>query len=110
MKSTILIFLLILVTILVSSSGAVFAVEKNIVSSSSKAAPFHAQSDRYSAVNKVLSGDDTGKKEPMLLALNCIKPIKPILPIKPIWCTGEWKLVLQCDQYCNCVWIPMCLE
>lgn len=109
MKYKITIFLFILVTILISSPGAVFAVEKNIVSSSNKAKlPFHVESDRYSA--NVLSGDNAGKKEPMLLALNCIKPIKPILPIKPIWCSGEWKLVLQCDQYCNCVWIPMCLE
>jgi len=48
--------------------------------------------------------------KPILLALNCIKPIKPILPIKPIWCTGTWALILQCDQYCNCEWVPTCLE
>ena len=45
-----------------------------------------------------------------LLALNCIKPIKPILPIKPIWCTGKWTLILRCNQYCNCVWEPVCLQ
>ena len=48
--------------------------------------------------------------EPRILALNCIKPIKPILPIKPIWCTGTWTLILQCDQFCNCEWVPMCIE
>ncbi|OQB44632.1 MAG: hypothetical protein BWY02_02784 [bacterium ADurb.Bin157] len=52
----------------------------------------------------------TEEKNPMLLALNCIKPIKPILPIKPIWCTGKWTLILECDQYCNCVWVPTCIE
>jgi len=50
------------------------------------------------------------ENKPILLALNCIKPIKPILPIKPIWCTGTWTLILQCDQYCNCVWVPTCVE
>lgn len=44
------------------------------------------------------------------LAFRCIQPIKPIKPIKPIWCQGIWKLVLYCDQYCNCVWKPVCFE
>ena len=44
------------------------------------------------------------------IALNCIKPIKPILPIKPVWCSGTWTQVLRCDQYCNCVWEPVCLQ
>ena len=72
----------------------------------------------FSRLNKELSvafdNNMVGLKgladKPILLALNCIKPIKPILPIKPIWCTGTWTLILQCDPSCNCEWVPTCLE
>ena len=43
-------------------------------------------------------------------ARQCIQPIKPIKPIKPIWCTGAWVQILQCDQYCNCEWVPTCIN
>lgn len=43
-------------------------------------------------------------------ALNCMQPVKPLLPLKPYWCNGTWTQVLQCDQYCNCQWVPMCIE
>jgi len=48
--------------------------------------------------------------ESIYMVLNCIQPIKPILPIKPIWCSGTWTFILQCDQYCNCRWVPTCIQ
>jgi len=48
--------------------------------------------------------------EQTLVALNCIKPIRPILPIKPVWCSGTWTQILRCDQNCNCIWEPVCLQ
>ena len=40
----------------------------------------------------------------------CIEPFKPFLPFKPLWCQGKWTQILQCDQNCNCMWVPVCLQ
>jgi hypothetical protein len=49
-------------------------------------------------------------KKEQKLTLNCLEPLKPILPIKPLWCNGLWTQILECNQYCNCEWRPVCLE
>lgn len=49
-------------------------------------------------------------KKEQKIAFNCLKPLKPLLPLKPLWCNGTWTQMLECDQYCNCMWKPVCLE
>lgn len=49
-------------------------------------------------------------KKEQKLTFNCLEPLKPILPIKPLWCNGVWTQILECNQYCNCEWRPVCLE
>ena len=59
--------------------------------------------------NQVVGVKGVGR-EPIILTQTCFRPFKPFLPFKPFWCTGTWLLILNCDQYCNCVWVPTCIE
>lgn len=47
---------------------------------------------------------------PPVPVLQCLEPLKPLLPLRPVWCSGQWTQILECDQLCNCVWRPVCIQ